>query len=56
MANDNPGTCDAAYFSLDQPASLSAPPIVVTPEPGSLAIFGATFAGLGLFRRRHQTA
>jgi hypothetical protein len=50
-----PGASD--FFSLEEPISKTAPPIIVpTPEPASIAIFGAALAGFGLLRRRKQKA
>jgi hypothetical protein len=53
--NSNPGTCNATYFSLEEPVNLTAPPHVTpTPEPGTMAVIGAALAGLGLMRRRNR--
>ena len=40
------------YFSLEEPISLSALPIISTPEPASMAVLGAGLIGLALRRRR----
>jgi hypothetical protein len=53
--NSNPGTCNATYFSLEEPASLIAPPIVITPEPASTGlVLGAALAVFGALRRRNR--
>ena len=55
--NSNPGNCNATYFSLEEPVSLSAPPTVTqTPKPGTIAIMGAALTALGLIRRRNRRA
>ena len=42
------------YFSIEEAVSLSAPPVVATPEPASMVILGMGLLGAGLARRRSR--
>lgn len=45
--------CNTTYFSLEEPATLSAQGVTVTPEPATLTLLGTGLA-VGAFRRRKR--
>ena len=50
------GTGASTFFSLEEPANLTALPVITTPEPGTIGLVGGALAAVSALRRRKRKA
>jgi hypothetical protein len=49
-------TGESTFFSLEEPANLTALPRIGTPEPGTIGLVGGALAAVSALRRRKRKA